>query len=143
MHLCIKKSLIPSKNQTSTTVISDFPAKKAIFAKDLQNSSQLYKIMYQKFIINQEGVLKFGRVYQHRDLLDWNEDCPYGGGLWKLDEGRRAILLYGRSFAFGAADFNQVRRIEWSGIGGTPYPLFFLPHWPKEESMIPVYAKPY
>jgi hypothetical protein len=99
--------------------------------------------MYQKFIINQEGVLKFGRVYQHRDLLGWNEDCPYGGGLWKLDEGRRAILLYGRSFAFGAPDFNHVRRIEWSGIGGTPYPLFFLPHWPNEESMVPVYANPY
>lgn len=107
-----------------------------------KQDSSIYK-MYQKFIINQEGVLKFGRVYQHRDLLGWDEDCPYGGGLWKLDEGRRAILLYGRSFAFGAPDFNQVRRIEWSGIGGTPYPLFFLPHWPKEESMIPVYANPY
>ena len=99
--------------------------------------------MDQKFIINQEGVLKFGHVYQHRDLLGWNEDCPYGGGLWKLDEGRRAILLYGRSFAFGTPDFNHVRRIEWSGIGGTPYPLFFLPHWPNEESMVPVYANPY
>ena len=27
--------------------------------------------MYQKFIINQAGVLKFGNVYQHRDLLEW------------------------------------------------------------------------
>ena len=99
--------------------------------------------MYQKFIINQEGVLMFGRVYQHRDFLGWNEDCPYGGGLWKLDEGRRAILLYGRSFAFGAPDFNHVRRIEWSGIGGTPYPLFFLPNWPNEESRVPGYANPY
>ena len=42
--------------------------------------------MYQKFIINQDGVLKFGRVYMHRDLLAWNEECPYGGGLWKIDE---------------------------------------------------------
>ena len=41
--------------------------------------------MYQKFIINQDGVLKFGHVYQHRDLLHWGEDCPYGGGLWKKD----------------------------------------------------------
>ena len=38
--------------------------------------------MYQKFIINQDGVLKFGNVYQHRDPLKWNEDCLYGGGLW-------------------------------------------------------------
>lgn len=40
------------------------------------------------------------------------------------DEGRRALLLYGRSFAFGAPDFNQVRKIDWSGIGGMPLPLF-------------------
>ena len=50
--------------------------------------------MYQKFIINQDGVLRFGRVYQHRDLLRVGEHCPYGGGLWKVDEGRGAILLY-------------------------------------------------
>ena len=50
--------------------------------------------MYQKFIINQDGVLKFGHVYLHKDLLARDERCPYGGGLWKIDEGRRAILLY-------------------------------------------------
>ncbi len=71
--------------------------------------------MYQKFIINQDGVLRFGRVYQHRDLLEWNEDCPYGGGLWKVDEARRAILLYGRSFVFGPPRLEQVKCIEWSG----------------------------
>lgn len=99
--------------------------------------------MYQKFIINQDGVLKFGNVYQHRNLLDWDESCPYGGGLWKRDEGRRAILLYGRSFEFGVPDFNQVRRIEWTGIGGIPSPLFHLPLWPSEENLIPIYARPY
>ena len=99
--------------------------------------------MYQKFIITQDGVLKFGRAYQHRDLLGWGEECPYGGGLWKKDEARRAILLYGRSFAFGAPDFSQVRRIEWSGIGGNPLPLFFLPLWPDEDPLTPVYANPY
>ena len=98
--------------------------------------------MYQKFIINQDGVLKFGRVYQHRELLGRGEDCPYGGGLWKLDEGRRCILLFGRSFAFGAPELSRITRIEWSGIGGTPHPLFYLPHWPDEENMIPVYAHP-
>ena len=99
--------------------------------------------MYQKFIINQYGVLKFGRVYQHRDLLKWGEECPYGGGLWKMDEGRRCILLYGRSFAFGAPDIYQIRSIDWSGLGGTPSPLFYLPHWPNEEQLVPVYANPY
>ena len=34
--------------------------------------------MYQKFIINQDGVLRFGHVYMHRDLLDFDETCPYG-----------------------------------------------------------------
>lgn len=94
--------------------------------------------MYQKFIITQDGVLRFGHVYQHRDLLAWNEDCPYGGGLWKVDEGRRAILLYGRSFAFGPPQLEQVMRIEWSGTGGAPCPLFYLPHWPSEERLVPV-----
>lgn len=97
--------------------------------------------MYQKFIINQVGVLKFGNVYQHRDLLEWGEECPYGGGLWKMDEERRAIHLYGRSFAFGAPCFEYVRCIQWAGVGGTPRPLFFLPHWPSEEGMQPVYVK--
>ena len=67
--------------------------------------------MYQKFIINQDGVLKFGHVYLHKDLLARDERCLYGGGLWKIDEGRRAILLYGRSFDFGAPDFHHLRRI--------------------------------
>lgn len=96
--------------------------------------------MYQKFIINQDGVLKFGHVYLHRDLLGHGEWCPYGGGLWKRDEGRRAILLHGRSFDFGPPDFGRVRRIEWSGTGGSPSPLFYLPNWPDEHLLIPVFA---
>ncbi len=98
--------------------------------------------MYQKFIINQDGLLRFGRVYLHRDLLASNEQCVYGGGLWKVDEGRGAILLYGRSFDFGPPYFDCVRRIEWSGIGGKPVPLFFLPNWPDEDTLEPVYANP-
>ena len=46
--------------------------------------------MFQKFIINRDGVLKFGRVYLHRDMLSPGEQCTYGGGLWKIDEGRGA-----------------------------------------------------
>lgn len=97
--------------------------------------------MYQKFIITSDGILRFGRVYQHRDLLRWNEECAYGGGLWKVDEGLKAVLLYGRSFAFGPPELNAIRRIEWSGIDGNPRPLFFLPRWPNEEEMTPVYAR--
>ncbi len=96
--------------------------------------------MYQKFIINQDGVLKFGHVYLHRDLLEPGEQCLYGGGLWKLDEKRGAILLYGRSFDFGVPEIGRITRIEWSGTGGKPMPLFFLPHWPEEDLLIPVYT---
>ena len=98
--------------------------------------------MYQKFVITHDGILKFGKVYQHRDLLDWGEECPFGGGLWKKDEGRKALLLYGRSFAFGALDFSQVKRIDWRGIGGIPFPLLFVPRWPNEDLLIPIFANP-
>lgn len=97
--------------------------------------------MYQKFIINSDGVLKFGHVYLHRDLLGLGEECTHVGGLWKIDEGRRAVLLYGRSFDFGSPDFDCVRRIDWSGVGGKPVSLFYLPHWPEEDLLIPVYAR--
>ena len=99
--------------------------------------------MYQKFIITDEGVLKFGNVYLHRDLLERGERCTYGGGLWKRDDSRGAILLYGRSFDFGTPDFGHVRRISWAGIGGRECPLFFVPHWPEENQLIPVFERPY
>ena len=98
--------------------------------------------MYQKFIITQDGVLKFGHVYMHRDLQGIGERCVWGGGLWKVDHGRDAILLYGRSFDFGPPELEHVRRIDWSGVGGKPVPLYYLPHWPDEEVMEPVYARP-
>ena len=66
--------------------------------------------MYQKFIINQNGVLKFGNVYLHRELLNRGERCPFGGGLWKVDNNRGAIVLYGRSFDFGRPDFDFLAR---------------------------------
>lgn len=104
--------------------------------------------MFNKFIINQDGVLKFGYVYMHRDLLQIGEQCPYGGGLWKIDEGRNAVLLFGRSFDFGVPDFDYVKRIDWSGIEqnsvlgyNVPHCLLYLPHWPSEEQVIPVFAR--
>lgn len=89
--------------------------------------------MYQKFIINQDGVLKFGNVYLHRYLLDKGERCSYGGGLWKIDNSRGAILLYGRSFDFGRPDFDFLKRVDWSFLGGKEYPLLWAPHWPDES----------
>ena len=50
--------------------------------------------MYRKFIITDDGVLRFGRVAQHRDLLEWGEECSNGGGFWNLDESRGVLLLF-------------------------------------------------
>lgn len=97
--------------------------------------------MYQKFIITQDGVLKFGRVYLHRDLQGVGERCVWGGGLWKVDDGRGAIVLFGRSFDFGPPEFDHVQRIDWSGVGGRPVPLLHAPHWPNEDELVPVYAQ--
>ena len=94
--------------------------------------------MYQKFIINQDGVLMFGKVYLHRDILQWGDTCPYGGGLWKVDESRGALLLYGRSFDFGPPDFAHVSDVDWSGLGGKEYPLFYLPNWPDEDLFVSI-----
>lgn len=96
---------------------------------------------YPKFIISEDGELRFGHVEYHKDLFDWGEDDCHGGGWWKVDNSRGAILLYGRSFDFGGPDFSRVRSIDWSGVGGRPLPLFFAPHWPDLDSggLIPVY----
>lgn len=94
--------------------------------------------MYQKFIITQKGVLRFGHVYLHRELLQPGETCTNGGGLWAIDEARRALLLYGRSFDFGKPDFGALRRVDWSGVGGRPIDLIYQPHWPNDEVEIPV-----
>ena len=98
--------------------------------------------MYQKFIINQDGVMKFGTVFLHRDLLSPHERCIYGGGLWRIDK-RNALLLYGRSFDFGQPDFDYLRRIDWSSLGTSPLPVFFLSNWPDEDVLLPVFEKPY
>lgn len=96
--------------------------------------------MYQKFIITDDGVLKFGNVYHHRNLLRWDEGCRYGGGLWRIDETRGIVILYGRSFEFGAPSFECVRYINWDGIDGVERPIFYQPHWPYDETLIPVRA---
>ena len=94
--------------------------------------------MYQKFVITGEGVLKFGNVYHHRNLLGWDEECRFGGGLWRIDAERKIVLLFGRSFEFGAPDFSGLSYVNRGGIGDVEYPLFYQPHWPYDEALIPV-----
>ena len=97
--------------------------------------------MYQKFIITDDGELRFGNVYHHRNLLRWDESCHYGGGLWRIDKARGAVVLYGRSFEFGAPSFDGLRCVNWDGIDGKERPLFYQSHWPYDESLQPIVAR--
>lgn len=94
--------------------------------------------MYRKFIITSDGELRFGNVYHHRNLLRWNETCDYGGGLWRIDQERDIMVLYGRSFEFGAPSFAALKYVNWDGADGKARPLFYQPHWPYDEALIPV-----
>ncbi|MDO4496982.1 MAG: hypothetical protein Q4B58_03990 [Bacteroidales bacterium] len=95
----------------------------------------------QKFIITTSGELIFGDVEYHKDLIPWGENTCFGGGFWKVNHSRGCIELYGRSFDFGAADMDDVRRINWNGIGGKPVPLFYYPNYPDLDDATPVFAK--
>jgi hypothetical protein len=81
--------------------------------------------MYPKFIITIDGVLKFGNVYLHKELLPKGHTTCYGGGLWKVDHARSCIILYGRSFDFGLPDLDKIERVDCEGPGawGTRYSL--------------------
>lgn len=94
--------------------------------------------MYQKFVITDEGELKFGNVYHHRNLLRWDESCPYGGGLWRIDEERGAVVLYGRSFEYGAPSFENLKYVNWDSIDGKERVLLYQPHWPYDDRLVPV-----
>lgn len=95
--------------------------------------------MYQKFIITDDGHLRFGQVYLHRELLAPGEECT-GGGLWRIDEAKRCVILYGRSFDFGGPDFSEIHEIEWGSLHHNPIPLFYAPHFPALEPLEPVFA---
>ena len=97
--------------------------------------------MAQKFIISEDGILKFGNVHLHRDLFIWGEDTCFGG-FWEIDHSRNAIILHGRSFDFGGPDFSRVKHINWDGVGGKNCPLFYAPYYPNLDSLEPVFANP-
>lgn len=82
--------------------------------------------MYNKFIITLDGVLKFGNVYLHRELLPEGHTTCHGGGLWKIDNQSGRIILYGRSFDFGLPDFDCVKRISKAEHPASlGYPIFY------------------
>lgn len=98
--------------------------------------------MYPKFIITLDGVLRFGNVYLHRELLPKGHTTCHGGGLWKVDNKRSCIILYGRSFDFGLPDFDFLRRVEDEGPGALGYPIFFQRHFAEEEVLELVWPRP-
>ena len=97
--------------------------------------------MYPKFIITIDGVLKFGNVYLHKELLPKGHTTCYGGGLWKVDHARSCIILYGRSFDFGLPDLDKIERVDCEGPGGLGYPIFFERHFGDEYLLEPVWPK--
>ena len=104
----------------------------------LSVGSKSNECMYRKFIITDDGVLRLGRASQHRDLLEWGEECTCGGGFWRVDDGRGLVILYGRSFNFGAPVIGHVRCVEWVGVPPIELPVFYLAEWPHDGIMIPV-----
>ncbi len=95
--------------------------------------------MYNKFIITLDGEIKFGNVFLHKDLLPQGEHICHGGGLWKIDNQRGCILLYGRSFEFGPPDFEFAKRINKTEFPGSlGYPMFYTRGWADETVLEPI-----
>ncbi|MCQ2126168.1 MAG: hypothetical protein MJZ06_01840 [Bacteroidaceae bacterium] len=94
--------------------------------------------MSRKFVITTDGTLKFGQVSLHRNLLEFGEEDCNGGGLWDFDKNNGAVILFGRSFDFGAPDFSRLNRIEWKGIDGIPHELIYYPFWPDRITAVPI-----
>lgn len=93
----------------------------------------------QKFIISESGRMIFGDVNRHRDLIPWGESTCHGGGFWKIDHQRGCILLYGRSFDFGAPEFSYLRSIDNTCIPGSlGYPIFYHREFAGEEILEPI-----
>ena len=76
-------------------------------------------------------------------LINWRnpdgDDTCHGGGFWRIDNQRGCIILYGRSFDFGAPEFMYLRRIDTSTVPGSlGYPMFYEREFAGEEIMEPV-----
>ena len=45
-------------------------------------------------------------------------------------------MVYAMMPFFVLPVYSSVERIDWSGVGGTPMPMTFYPHWPSREGAI-------
>lgn len=92
-----------------------------------------------KFIITQDGTLEFGDVRLHMDLLPRGDDTCHGGGFWLIDNQNGRILLYGRSFDFGAPEFSFLQRINTDEMPAClGYPMFYKREFAGEEILEPI-----
>ena len=85
-----------------------------------------------------DGELRFGDVKLHKNLLPWGDEECFGGGMWQFGGGGAYVNLFGYSMDFGLPDFSQVKSIDWSGIGGVPIRLRYLPNYPDTEDAIDI-----
>lgn len=70
----------------------------------------------QKFIVTGDGVLKYGNVRMHKDLLADSDTC-IGGGFYEFDYVENCLHLSGRSYDFG--------KPKWSFIDVLKLPAAF------------------
>ena len=92
-----------------------------------------------KFIITQDGVMEFGDVYMHRDLIPKGDNTCHGGGFWRIDNQRGIVILYGQSFDFGAPDFSRLKRINRTEKpANLGYPIFYQREFANETIMEPI-----
>ena len=92
-----------------------------------------------KFIITESGVLEFGDVQLHRELIPHGENTCHGGGFWRINHQRGIIELYGRSFDFGAPEWSYLKRINETIIPASlGYPMFYKREFCGEEILEPI-----
>lgn len=65
----------------------------------------------KKFIIDSNGELILGNVDFHFELLPKGHVGCYGGGLWRIDEENKTLLLSGRSIDYGVPKFEYLKHI--------------------------------
>lgn len=97
------------------------------------------KRQMQKFIITLDGVLECGDVSLHRNLIPRGDSTCHGGGFWRVDNQRGIVLLYGRSFDFGAPEFSYLKRINETVFPASlGYPMFYQREFAGEEIFEPI-----
>lgn len=75
------------------------------------------------------GITSYGPLEPGQD------DCC-GGGLWENENG--TIILFARSFDFGAPDFSRLSRVDWNTLDGIQHPLVYYPSWPDRILAVPI-----